>query len=118
MTVIFTVFHIYCAFEELPRKPNKLNSVLKFSLIFPFLLTAYAKLYQHNGLISGSEIDHSFESAIYFSVITFTTLGYGDFQPTPDIRLWAAGEALIGYIVIAMLIGFTLNLLNSKFKNV
>ena len=46
----------------------------------------------------------SFLSSIYFSVVTFTTLGYGDLQPTPYMR-WLSGiEAFLGAALMAMFI--------------
>lgn len=53
-------------------------------------------------------IDHdppcSFPSSIYFSVVTFTTLGYGDLQPTANMR-WLSGiEAFLGAALMAMFI--------------
>jgi voltage-gated potassium channel Kch len=39
-----------------------------------------------------------------FSVVTFTTLGYGDLQPTPNMR-WLSGiEAFLGAALMAMFI--------------
>ena len=37
----------------------------------------------------------------YFSIVTFTTLGYGDLSPNGGMRIVAASEALIGAIMIA-----------------
>ncbi len=34
---------------------------------------------------------------LYFSIVTITTLGYGDFRPCPAVRLTAAWQALIGF---------------------
>lgn len=45
---------------------------------------------------------------MYFSIVTFTTLGYGDFQPLGVLRYVAALEALCGYILLAMLVGVIL----------
>lgn len=43
--------------------------------------------------------------SVYFSVVTFTTLGYGDIQPTnPATQTLAGIESLIGAILIAMLV--------------
>jgi hypothetical protein len=39
-------------------------------------------------------------TCLYFSAVTFTTLGYGDFAPTPDARLIAAFEAFFGYLFL------------------
>ena len=47
----------------------------------------------------------SFVSALYFSSVTWTTLGYGDITPSPDFLLVAASEALLGYITMSLLIG-------------
>ena len=38
----------------------------------------------------------SLKTSLYFSVVTFTTLGYGDMQPTGLMRLVAGFEALCG----------------------
>jgi hypothetical protein len=86
---------------------------IAFILVFyiPFLLFAYAKLYQQAGLYLNSEIVYSLKSAIYFSIVTWTTLGYGDYQPTEGIRLWAASEALFGYIFMAILVGLSIGIL-------
>ena len=43
---------------------------------------------------------------LYFSLITITTVGYGDVLPlTPVARIWAALEAVVGTLYIAILIG-------------
>jgi hypothetical protein len=38
---------------------------------------------------------------IYFSGVTFTTLGFGDVLPVGPIRFMAAAESLIGLVLIA-----------------
>lgn len=43
--------------------------------------------------------------ALYFSIVSFTTLGYGDFQPPPAYRLLAACEALLGYVYLGVFVG-------------
>ncbi|MDP6037537.1 MAG: pentapeptide repeat-containing protein [Candidatus Latescibacteria bacterium] len=42
--------------------------------------------------------------AIYFSIVTFTTLGYGDFSPVGWAKPFAAIEAFIGAFMIALFI--------------
>ena len=42
--------------------------------------------------------------AIYFSTVTWTTLGYGDIVPIGDTRLIAGFEALAGYVTMSLLI--------------
>ncbi|MEX0339360.1 MAG: ion channel, partial [Arenibacterium sp.] len=43
-------------------------------------------------------------SALYFSMVTFSTLGYGDFRPCDVTRLWAASQAIIGNLHLAVLV--------------
>lgn len=45
-----------------------------------------------------------FWSAIYFSIVTFTTLGYGDFQPSQDLRLIAGMQAIFGYVYLGFFV--------------
>ncbi len=45
-----------------------------------------------------------FWNCLYFSIVTFTTLGYGDFQPAPPIRLLAGLEALMGYVFLGFVV--------------
>jgi len=44
---------------------------------------------------------NGFWNYIYFSIVTFTTLGYGDFRPIPHMRLVAGSEAFIGAFLLA-----------------
>lgn len=44
-------------------------------------------------------------TALYFSIVTFTTLGYGDLQPASDtVRMLAALQSLIGTALTAVLV--------------
>ena len=45
-----------------------------------------------------------FLESLYFSVVTFTTLGYGDVTPVGVTRLVAATEAFIGAFTLAMFV--------------
>jgi voltage-gated potassium channel Kch len=41
-----------------------------------------------------------FATALYFSTVTFSTLGYGDVVPAADWRLFSALEAVNGFLLI------------------
>jgi Ion channel len=58
-------------------------------------IMAYAVLYSSLG-----QFPADFETALYFSASTFTTLGYGDVVPSPDHRLLAGIEGVMGLILI------------------
>lgn len=41
-----------------------------------------------------------FATALYFSTVTFSTIGYGDIVPTPSWRMLAALEGINGFLLI------------------
>ncbi len=48
---------------------------------------------------------YNFNTLIYYSVVTFTTLGFGDITPkTPEATRWVMAEVIIGYIMLGGLI--------------
>jgi len=53
----------------------------------------------------------SYWTAIYFSITTFTTTGYGDITPGPLLRLVAAAEMLVGYTIFGVFVTGTYQLL-------
>ncbi len=42
----------------------------------------------------------TFEEALYFSTVSFSTLGYGDVLPSDEWRLFAALEGVNGFLLI------------------
>jgi len=64
------------------------------------------------GIYDGGDpptITHDPWTGLYFSIVTFTTLGYGDFQPTHDLRLIAGTEALLGYVFLGLMVGIVIH---------
>jgi hypothetical protein len=61
-------------------------------------IVLYGLVYQWFGAID----DKSFVSCLYFSAITFTTVGYGDLAPHGALRLVAASEALAGILLCGL----------------
>lgn len=72
--------------------------------------------YFFQGILSDGEVikyDHTlpwttnfkiFLTSVYFSIVTFTTLGYGDISPTGIVRFIAAIEAFTGSFTIALFV--------------
>jgi len=75
--------------------------------ICTILIAHFAAAYRDTGLIDTSDGSLVTDAGrcLYFSVITWTTLGYGDFRPTPAARPLAAIEAITGYLFMALSIG-------------
>ena len=73
-----------------------------------FSIAAFALLFSGLGIrdTAGSTApDPSGLDYIYFSAVTFSTLGYGDFRPEPLARIPAAIEALFGNLHLGMIAG-------------
>jgi hypothetical protein len=54
-----------------------------------------------------SQPNLQFLDAVYFSAVTFTTVGYGDMIPVGAIRFLAGTEALVGLMLITWSASFT-----------
>jgi len=62
--------------------------------------------------IEGEELlrDDNFITYLYFSVVTFTTLGFGDVIPLNHIsEIWLMVEVIFGYIMLGGLISIFAN---------
>lgn len=105
--VISRAVDLFCGYGERPLR------VILFSL---GLIMTFALLYattgvQHNGALTSFSTELSFGEnvmrlleCIYFSVVTFTTLGYGDFTPHGLSRVLAALEAFMGSFTMALFV--------------
>jgi len=85
--------------------------VLLSLLIFCGLFFGYANLYKDIGLydLINAQTQNGERKAIetpstclYFSIITLTTVGYGDIVPTPAARMYAASQAVTGAFFFAL----------------
>lgn len=54
--------------------------------------------------------------SLYFSIVTWTTLGYGDYIPTEAVQLFAAFEALLGTIFLPIVLATVLYLMGKERK--
>jgi hypothetical protein len=65
-------------------------------------------------LQGGSVLAHRENELLYFSLITLSTIGYGDIVPVnPEVRMLAALEGLAGVLYIAI----TVAILVSAFRH-
>ncbi len=71
--------------------------------------------------LSLGELKGEFSGAIreyaYFSVITYTTVGYGDITPTGELRAIAGLESLTGLMMIAWSAAFTVFRLERRWSS-
>ena len=72
-----------------------------------FIVFSLALLYFINSaVIKQGTISYnaSFLESLYFSFVTFTTVGYGDYAPSQAFQLVATAEAFIGAFMIALFV--------------
>jgi len=97
------LMNLLCGYGEKPQRIifSSIFVIFSYSLIYSILkMVIYADA-RHYAVTSGDYI--------YFSIITFTTLGYGDFIPKAAFvpRFIAASESFVGAFMIGLFI-FTL----------
>ena len=90
--------------ESRHRFVDKIIVLLTTASLIPFTIIVFAIRYYVGDVCgaSGCTLGKT-ENSFYFSVVTFTTLGYGDFAPGVESRMDAAIEALLGTIIILVL---------------
>jgi hypothetical protein len=59
----------------------------------------------------GAPVSASWHTSLYFSIVTWTTLGYGDFTVRDELQLLAALEAMAGYVFFGLMVGVTTGLI-------
>lgn len=85
---------------------------LNFVLVFAFAYNLIEQLWPNS--FSGTTPLH-LDSFIYFSMITLTTIGYGDISPVlPLARLLAGAEAIMGALFIALAVARGLSLMSDS----
>jgi hypothetical protein len=71
---------------------------------FIFGVNQGAEVLKFNDNMDVMQNTYTFMLALYYSVVTFTTLGYGDITPFGISRLFAAFEAFVGSFTIALFV--------------
>jgi len=73
-------------------------------------ITIWALSYTRLGVVSDPE------TAVYFSLVTYTTVGYGDVVPAPEWRLLAGVEALTGILMCGWSAAFFFSVVSERLK--
>jgi len=80
-----------------------------FLVLQLYIVALYGLLYVKAGLVDGAgRVLRDLPSGLYFSLVTWTTVGYGDLTPLPQARLLAASEAVLGYLFMGLLVALLL----------
>jgi len=93
-------YNLTCGYGERPKRVvfNALLIIVVFSLFYC----------SFGAIEKAGEKDHdlSYDDCFYFSVVTFTTLGYGDYSPKDEVffKIMAGTEAFLGAFTIALFV--------------
>jgi len=101
------VVDLFCGYGEDPFRVVSFSLLLiLFSSFFYYVFgLRFAGEFQAFSIHNSSEQNMTFFfECLYYSVVTFTTLGYGDFIPIGISRLVAAVEAFLGSFTIALFV--------------
>lgn len=112
----FAIFHIA---QTVGESRGWYRDVLQtyFGILIVTIVT-FAIIYYRYGLLhDGQHIEISVVESIYFSITTWTTLGYGDFAPIPRIRHITSAEAILGYIGLGLWITLISNFIRNMAEN-
>lgn len=107
--------YLYIPSKEFIKKRFQ---ILVFSALFLLMLhffeaSLWALVYYVNPNITAFE---TFEKALYFSLVTFTTLGYGDITISTGSRILAGFEAANGVLMLGWSTALMFTTVNYIFK--
>ena len=99
---------------HLPIRPRQLILVVIAAMFFAHTMEVWMHAYafylmtNHLGLGSfGGAFSGEFHDYLYFSTVTYTSLGLGDVYPLGGLRLMSGVESLTGLVMIAWSASFT-----------
>ena len=112
----FSVFHIA---QTVGESRGWHREILKtYFCILALTILTFATIYYRYGLMqNGQHVDITIMESIYFSITTWTTLGYGDFSPVARIRHITSAEAILGYIGLGLWVFLISNFINNMATN-
>ena len=100
--------------ERMNRSWMRTTAVAALVLLMFFATIIHASIWATSYLAVGAI--QSFEEALYFSMVTFTTLGYGDITLAESWRLLAAFEAANGCIMFGWTTALVVAVIHSFFN--
>ncbi|MEO0635251.1 MAG: potassium channel family protein [Pseudomonadota bacterium] len=118
--IYFGVICIWLLFVSKPHySPNPIRLVSDILISGLFAIAAFSLAYRIWGIVDTLDATAAVAStdALYFSAVTFSTLGFGDFRPAESMRLVASFQALIGNLHLGLLAGavfYALSIQNAK----
>ncbi|MFC3058061.1 two pore domain potassium channel family protein [Paenirhodobacter populi] len=102
--VTFTVLTI----KQVEFTPNPIRLMRDTTASSVFLILSFALFYRTGEYLHTGEVNETagvaILNSIYFSAVTFSTLGYGDIKPMGISKILSALEAILGNIHLAFIV--------------
>ena len=101
------IVDVFCGYGERPARVIlfSLSLIAIYSLIFAMLgIQSSSGILRFSTDLSVLQNLNVWANTLYYSVVTFTTLGYGDLVPIGFSRLFAAVEAFTGSFTLALFV--------------
>ncbi|NKB27223.1 MAG: hypothetical protein GKR99_06565 [Rhodobacteraceae bacterium] len=101
-----------------PRTLNIQEYLLRIGVSAMLTIVAFALYFAQTGVDGDGGLVMNALAATYFSMVTFSTLGYGDYAPAAGHpQLIAASEAIIGNIHLGLFVAAAFFLLQDSARN-
>jgi len=92
--------------QQIEEKSGIFNDIFLFIKIFAVILLLHlAQICAWAGFYTLGGVLNDFESALYFSIVTYTTIGYGDITLPVGWRLLGAIEGITGVLTFGLSTG-------------
>ncbi len=103
--LVVVVAVIFLTSQDFRPAPRRLAADTLVSIVFAVL--AFSLVYRFSGITMEFPCNPPTrpQDFVYFSAVTFSTLGYGDFKPCESIRLAAAFQAIFGNLHLGLIVG-------------
>ncbi len=107
--------YLYLSDIKFDKKGTRLLILTAFFLLLLHFIQSGIWAFTYYILPNITEFE-SFEKAIYFSLVTFTTLGYGDITISSTNRILAGFEAINGILLIGWSTAFMFSVVQYIWK--
>lgn len=126
LSAVLHVILVARGIESLPRVTKVLNRLSEFwrmptlvGLIFAMVVFSHTlQVWMWASAFLWRDAFSDWSTSVYFSLVTYTTLGYGDITLGPEHRIFAAFAAVTGLLTFglstAFLVGLVTGILNKS----